>query len=102
MKTWAEVNLRLEDKEIGGNVHQSMRGDISGTDKGIMELIAYMIIDRADRLKISEGEVMAKLFVEVAKTKTHLALGYVQGSTTDISELKKALEELKKEGGKDD
>lgn len=103
MKTWAEVNLKVEDTLEGANCYQHLHGTISGMHAGIMEIMAYMLIDRAEKTGKTEGEIMAQLFIEVAKTKTHMATGHVTSDTTDISELMKALDKLKKDGGpKDD
>lgn len=103
MNNWAEVKLRFDEKDNGKEVEQHLHGYISGTNKGIMEALAYMVIDRAEKLKASEGEVMAKLFLEVAMAKTHMCMGRLESKTTDVSELKKALDKLKEDGGpKDD
>lgn len=103
MKHFAKVNISLEEEILKNHeISQRIHGTISGDGYGIMEVIAFLIIDQAEKRKQTEGTVLAELMMHITKNKMAKECGAIHGQRVDLTELHKALDKLKEDGGPED
>lgn len=103
MKHFAKVNISVEEETLKNHeIRQRIHGTINGDHYGVLEVIAFLVMDAAGKCKHTESRVLGEVMLHITKNKMAQQRGKVTGQKVDLTELHKALDKLKEDGGPED